>query len=129
MRCDIAATLQTGAATTNAPAAPIACTLTRGDFTERLAWIAGLTRDALRGYERRGLTLDLRFAPEAVGRVREMVRREQVCCSFLAFEVTETPDDVRVRIAVPEAARESATMLLAPFLGDTQFGTGLPDHS
>ena len=26
---------------TNAPAAPIACTLTPGDFRERLAWIAG----------------------------------------------------------------------------------------
>lgn len=114
---------------TNAPAAPIACTLTRGDFTERLAWIASLTRDALRGYERRGLTLDLRFAPEAVGRVREMVRREQVCCSFLAFELTDTADEVHVRITVPEAARETAAILLAPFAGATQFGTGLADHS
>lgn len=113
----------------NAPATPIACTLTPGDFTERLAWIAELTRDGLRGYGRNDLALDLMYEPETASRVREMVRREQVCCPFMTFELTETPDSVHLRIALPEAARETATMLLAPFVGDTQFGTGLADHA
>ena len=33
---------------------PIACTLTAGDLLDRLAWIATLNRDALRGYDRAG---------------------------------------------------------------------------
>jgi hypothetical protein len=35
---------------------PIACTLLEGDFGDRLGWIAEVTRDALRGYERVDLT-------------------------------------------------------------------------
>jgi hypothetical protein len=47
---------------------PIACTLIEGDFRDRLAWIAEVTRDALRGYERADLTLKLRYARAAVPR-------------------------------------------------------------
>lgn len=54
----------------------IACSLAPGDYDDRLAWIARLTRDALRGYERHDLVLELRYAPEAADRVREMVRND-----------------------------------------------------
>lgn len=60
---------------TEAP--PIACALAPGALKERIAWIGALTRDALRSHERRDLVLDLRYAPEAAERVREMVRNEQ----------------------------------------------------
>ena len=69
--------------------APIACALAPSAFRDRLAWIAALTRDALRSHERRDLVLDLRYAPEAAERVREMVRNEQACCSFLNFDLRE----------------------------------------
>jgi hypothetical protein len=36
---------------------PVACALAERDFRERLAWIATLTRDALRRYERDDLVL------------------------------------------------------------------------
>ena len=49
---------------------PIACTLSASDYRQRLAEIAALSRDALRRVEQRGLTLDLRYAPEAAARVR-----------------------------------------------------------
>jgi len=52
---------------------PIACTLSASDYRRRLAEIAALSRDALRHVQRRGLTLDLRYAPEAVARVRQLV--------------------------------------------------------
>ena len=52
---------------------PIACTLTPGDLRERLGAIQTLAREALLGYERNGLTLALRYAPAAGGRVRAMV--------------------------------------------------------
>jgi hypothetical protein len=73
---------------------PIACTLIEGDFRDRLAWIAELTRDALRSYERADLTLELRYDPESVQRVQEMIRKERACCAFLMFEIREEADEV-----------------------------------
>jgi hypothetical protein len=61
---------------------PIACTLIDRDFRDRLAWIAELTRDALRGYERADLSLKLRYAGEATQRVQEMILKERACCDF-----------------------------------------------
>src|SRR5882724_752934 len=99
---------------TEAP--PIACTLNPSECKDRLAWIGSLTRDALRGHERRDLVLDLRYAPEAAARVREMVRNEQACCSFLTFDLREASDEIRLTITAPEAARETADVLFEQFL-------------
>jgi hypothetical protein len=77
---------------------PIACTLAPGEFKDRLASIGALARDALRAHERQDLVLDLRYAPQARERVREMVRNEQACCSFLNFDLREAPDEIRVTI-------------------------------
>lgn len=96
--------------------APIACTLAPGALKDRLAWIAALTRDALRSHVRRDLELDLRYAPEAAERVREMVRNEQACCSFLNFDLREQPHEVRLIISAPEAAREAADTLFEQFV-------------
>jgi hypothetical protein len=84
----------------------------RRGFRERLAWIAALTRDALRSYDRNHPVLHLRYAPEAASRVREMVRKEQACCSFLTFEIHEDPDQVWLTIRAPEAARASVDTYL-----------------
>jgi hypothetical protein len=99
---------------TEAP--PIACTLASGAYKDRMAWIGTLTRDALRSHERRDLILDLRYAPEARDRVREMVRNEQVCCSFLAFDLREEPSEILLTITAPEAARAAADMLFEQFV-------------
>src|SRR5262245_12825833 len=95
---------------------PIACTLTAEDLRERLAGIAALARDALRDYQRDDLVLDVQYAPEAAARLREMVRKEQACCAFLAFDLREEPQGVRLRIRAPEEAREVADMLFAQFI-------------
>jgi hypothetical protein len=50
---------------------PIACTLNVGDYKERFAQIAELARDALRGYEREGLLLRLRYEATAADLVKE----------------------------------------------------------
>jgi hypothetical protein len=68
----------------------------------------------LRSHERRDLTLDLVYAPEA--RVREMVRNERVCCPFLTFDLHEQPHEIRLTITAPEAARETADMLFEQFV-------------
>jgi len=95
---------------------PIACTLTAGEYKDRLASIRALTRDALRRHERRGLVLDLYYAPEAAERVREMVRKEQVCCAFLTFVVRPAAEAIRVSITAPESSREAADTLFEQFL-------------
>ena len=99
---------------------PVACTLAGGDLQERIAWIATLTRDALRSYDRDDLVLHLRYAPEAASRVDEMMRKEQMCCAFLTFEMHEHPDEVRLTITAPESARALADALFEPFVSAAQ---------
>jgi hypothetical protein len=96
--------------------APIACTLSAGDFKQRLAAIAELNREALRGHQRGDLTLDLFYAPDAATRVRDMVRREEECCAFLQFDVAAGAEAVRVRITAPEEARVAAETLFEQFI-------------
>jgi hypothetical protein len=93
----------------------IACTLSGEAQQDRRAWIAALLRDALRGSERDDLTLRLRFAPEAIQRIQDMVRKEQACCSFLTFEMDERPQELWLIIRAPEAARAAADALFAQF--------------
>ena len=96
---------------------PIACTLSAGDYLERLAMIAALTREALLSYRRRDLVVELRYDPGAAERVRDLVRREQECCPFLAFEVTEgVGDAVRVSIRAPDEARGAVELLFNQFV-------------
>ena len=100
----------------NMKSLPIVCTLTPDDLHERLAQIRQLTAEALLGHVRSGLVLALRYAPEAVERVRAMVAREQHCCAFLNFEVEEQPDAVHVTITAPENARDAADELFDLFI-------------
>jgi hypothetical protein len=95
---------------------PIACTLQPGSYQERIAWIVELARDGLRGVKREDLRLELRYAPHLASRVREMVGKEQECCAFLNFELTETGEDVRLTITAPERAREVADALFEQFV-------------
>jgi len=99
----------------NLKSLPIVCTLTSGDLRERLGSIRALTDEALVGYERDGLQLTLRYAPEAIDRVRAMVAGEQHCCAFLNFDVREQPDAVHVTITAPENARDAADELFEQF--------------
>lgn len=96
---------------------PIACTLSATDYRSRLATIAALSRDALRQVERRGLTLDLRYAPEVGARVRALVEQERTCCPFLTFTVEETADEVRLLVSAPERAAEVVPELLFELAG------------
>jgi hypothetical protein len=84
---------------------PIACALTPEDFKARLADLNILRKDALISGRRDGLTLHLRYRPEAEERVRRMVEHEQECCAFLTFDLCSAPDATDLRITAPEAAR------------------------
>ncbi|MEZ5289764.1 MAG: hypothetical protein R2745_01635 [Vicinamibacterales bacterium] len=99
---------------------PIACTLSPTDHRARLAAIAALSRDALRHVERRGLTLDLRYAPEAAARVRTLVDQERSCCAFLTFDLQEAAHEVRLLVTAPAAAAEVVPELLFELTGRQQ---------
>jgi hypothetical protein len=101
--------------TSNLKSLPIACTLQPGGLQERLDLIQALTTDALLSHERNGLVLTLRYAPEAVERVRAMVASEQRCCAFLTFDVRAQPDVLHVTITAPENARDAADELFEYF--------------
>ena len=101
--------------TTTLNSLAIACTLTPGDLRERLGLIRALAADALLDHDRNGLVLTLRYAPEAVERVRAMVASEQRCCAFLTFDVREDPDVLRVTITAPDNARDAADELFGQF--------------
>lgn len=98
---------------------PIACTLTGGAFADRVAWITQLNRDGLRTHERTAASLTLHYAADVRDRVHQLVRREAECCRFLAFELEESVDEIRVTIALPDRARELADELFEPFLPAT----------
>src|SRR5919108_4713274 len=97
-------------------APPIACTLQPGDYRARLEWIAELARDGLLGVSRDDLRLELRYARHVADRVREMVGKEESCCTFLSFELDETDASVRLTITAPERARDVADALFEPFV-------------
>lgn len=96
-------------------AAPIACTLTPGDFKQRVQWIRGLAQNALRQAHRNDLTLYLTYDRSAADQVRDMVRKEEACCAFLGFQLHEDAGGVHLAVTAPEAARAAAEDLFAHF--------------
>ena len=106
--------------------APIACTLSIGDYKQRLAEIAVLARDALRSHERDGLALRLKYAATAGDRVKEMVEREQECCAFMNFKLQEEGEEILVTISAPEEARAAAETLFEQFITPAEAGAGAP---
>ena len=95
---------------------PIVCTLTSGDLRDRLGLLQALTAEALVDYDRDGLVLTLRYAPDAVERVRALVASERHCCAFLSFDIQEQSDVVVVTITAPENARDAADELFEQFI-------------
>ena len=90
----------------------------------RVQEIAALGRDALRYAEFRGLTLDLRYTPDAAARVRQLVHQERTCCAFLQFDLQERAGEVRLFVTVPPEAGDAIADLLAAPTG-CQHAAGL----
>jgi hypothetical protein len=101
---------------TSTGSTPIACTLTAGDFKDRLGWIRELSAKSLRSHRREGLMLELTYDRRAAADVHEFVRREQACCGFLRFDVRESADAVHLTITAPPEAQGAADELFAYFV-------------
>ena len=94
----------------------IACALSPEAHNARLTWIAELNRAHLRAHHRSGRTLVLTYSSEAAPLAHELARREQECCAFLDFTLSESSRAPQRRITVPQEASEGSDALLAPFL-------------
>jgi hypothetical protein len=95
--------------------APIACSLSGDDFRERAVWIRQLARSSLRRADRKPLSLALTYDPAALDDVRELVRREQTCCAFLDFSLSQDSNGVHLTVTAPQNAREAAEILFDHF--------------
>jgi hypothetical protein len=95
--------------------APIACTLTPGEFKERVSWIRDLAGESLLCVRREPLALHLTYDVAAADRVCEMVRNEEACCAFLRFNLRSDARGIHLTITPPEGAREIANELFAHF--------------
>jgi hypothetical protein len=86
----------------------IACSLTPGDYAQRLREFRQLFATSLRETRREPTRLYLTLDPAAAreNEVRDLLRREQECCSFFSFSVEASQVAIRVEAAVPDGAEE-----------------------
>jgi hypothetical protein len=86
----------------------MACSLTPGDYAQRLREFRQLFATALRETRRdpTRLYLVLDSARAGEDQVRDLLRREQECCPFFTFGIQASPSAVRVEAAVPEGVDE-----------------------
>lgn len=100
---------------------PIACTLTSGELSDRIADARRLGERALVGLEvseRRAL---LRFNGERDG-VDALVAAESACCPFFAFDVRQEGERVELEIATPEGGELPMRGLVAGVLAGWEGG-------
>ena len=98
---------------------PIACSLDRSAYAERIHRIAELNSKTLRAHERDGRVLRLTYAPASSARVRDLVAHESECCAFLTFTIEERDADVRLTVQAPDVSTGELDALCAPFLAGT----------
>ncbi|NYI81267.1 hypothetical protein [Nocardioides panzhihuensis] len=85
-----------------------ACTMPTTERPLRLAEFDALFASTVRSVERRGDEVRMRLAGEdgLAERVRALTARETSCCSFFAFTVEGTDQDLTLDISVPPARQE-----------------------
>ncbi len=96
---------------------PLICALGAGEARERLDWIAALNRTALLDARRDGRCLILTYRAGQADRIREVIRRESQCCSFLNFAVDEVREAVTLTITAPDSAPDILDSIFDPFAG------------
>ena len=95
------------------PLPPVACTLTAtpGAFAERMAEYQRLFGQYLSGRSRTAAGIRFRFhaEPGVEDWVRDLARREKMCCGFFDFTVSTDGQEIRwdATVADDEAARQA----------------------
>ncbi|QYO75584.1 hypothetical protein [Devosia salina] len=92
----------------------IACTLSSGNFEERVASMRNLASRHLLSSRREMLTLHLTYAAAALPEVEDLVAKESDCCTFLDFNL-HAGETVELTITAPQGAAAAADELFAHF--------------
>jgi hypothetical protein len=98
---------------------PIACSLSAGDYRERLEQIHAIGREALIAADHRGGTVRLVFADDVGIRARleDLVADEAACCPFLDLEIGDAPEGIALTIGAPLEAAPIVADLVESFEG------------
>ena len=99
--------------------APIACTLTPGEFKQRSTWLKDLSNRALLSHvilENHAL---LRYRLDARADVETMVKQERACCAFLKFDIEEMEDHLLVTIHPCDQDVGDLSVLLSHLIPDS----------
>ena len=96
-----------------ASAAPIACTLTPGQFKDRSLWLKALAERALISHTINDATAVLLYKTESKEDVEVMVQQERECCSFLQYSVAELQNGIQVTIVAPPSELIDLRILLS----------------
>jgi hypothetical protein len=101
------------------PAKPFACSLDGPELLDRIdAWQEVLTRATSRAIEDGRVVAVYPKNAQLLGRLRELVAAEAECCSFLLFDVEETPEAVVTELRLPEGMPDPVrTRVVALFAG------------
>jgi hypothetical protein len=102
----------------------LACSLDADRLRRRLATIAGLGAEALRGATREGGVHRLSFGadPSVRRRLEEAIAAERRCCPFLELELTDRDGSLVLSIAAPAEAQPVADELAAAFRQELDSG-------
>ena len=103
----------------NTPTQPFACSLQGPDLVDRIdAWREVVARATSRGVENDRVVAVYPKDPQLLSRLRELVAAEAECCSFLLFDVEETPDAIVTELRLPEGMPDSVrSRVVALFAG------------
>jgi hypothetical protein len=95
--------------------APIACTLSPGDYRRRADELTALAAGSLRARERidGGQRLVFSDSDQIAPQLRAVVAAEAGCCAFLQMELTRTADGLVLDITGPPDAQVVIAELLA----------------
>jgi hypothetical protein len=90
------------------PAKPFTCSLEGPELLDRIdAWQDVVTRATSRGIEDGRVVAGYPKDAQLLGRLRQLVAAEAECCSFLLFDVEETPDEIVTELRLPEGMPDS----------------------
>ena len=95
--------------------APIACTLTPGQYQERVSDLAALGARALLGHEPidGGERLTFTDTPGVERELRDAIAAEASCCSFLTMRLWRGPHALVLDVTGPDQARPIIAQLFA----------------
>jgi hypothetical protein len=90
------------------PVQPLVCRLDGPDLLDRIeAWREVVQRARTRAVEGDRVVAVYPNDAQLLTRLRELIAAEAECCSFLRFDVDETPDAIVTELRLPEDLPDS----------------------